>query len=78
MNRRLHLLSITTLGCLLVVLALVAAVLSKSLIVAGLALLLLLIATASLTADVLWVTADRANPPGTDPGRDRSEPGRVG
>ncbi|HEX4009581.1 MAG TPA: hypothetical protein VHX62_06220 [Solirubrobacteraceae bacterium] len=70
MNRRLHLLSITTLGCPLVVLALVGAVLSGSLIVAGLALLLLLLVTASLTADVLWVTADRTDAPGTGPSPD--------
>ena len=77
MNRRLHLLSITTLGCLLVVLALVAAVLSRSLIVAGLAFLLLLVVTASLAADLLSVTADPTNAPGVGPGSDGSKPGRV-
>jgi multisubunit Na+/H+ antiporter MnhG subunit len=78
MNRRLHLLSMTTIGCLLVVLALVAAVLSGSLVVAGLALLLLLFVTASLTADLLWVTADPTDAPGRGPGLDGSDPGPVG
>jgi hypothetical protein len=66
----LHLLSITILGCLLVVIALAAGALSGSLVVFGIAFVVLLLAAASIAETLIRALGDGANAPSVGSGDD--------